>query len=128
MENNDGNDTNKHKISNSFVSALPDDGEGEDEEVTELDDRGGAVDSDLDLNDDDDEDENMLMKKGNEPEQPLWVLPLYSMLPPQKQKLVSCMRKSKAVLGEEEMEGVMIKKGLEEEDEERRVMSIEMIL
>lgn len=60
--------------------------------MTELDDRDGAVDSDLDLNDDDDDD-SMVTRKGSEPEQPLWVLPLYSMLPPQKQKLVSCMRK-----------------------------------
>ncbi|KAK3878836.1 hypothetical protein Pcinc_016552 [Petrolisthes cinctipes] len=77
----------------SFISALPDDGEGEEEEdeeamVTELDDRDGAVDSDLDLNDDDDNDDGGIVKRGSEPEQPMWVLPLYSMLTPDKQKMV----------------------------------------
>uniref|UniRef100_A0A0N7Z9S6 RNA helicase n=1 Tax=Scylla olivacea TaxID=85551 RepID=A0A0N7Z9S6_SCYOL len=71
----------------NFVSALPDDGEGElDEGGTELEDRGitDYGDSDLDLDGDEEEEENG--PRGNE--QPLWVLPLYSLLPPEKQQLV----------------------------------------
>lgn len=70
------------------MSALPDDGEGElDEGVAELEDRGAIDhgDSDADLLDEDDEEEDGPRKD----EQPLWVLPLYSLLPPEKQQLVS---------------------------------------
>ncbi|KAK4290124.1 hypothetical protein Pmani_036961 [Petrolisthes manimaculis] len=85
----------------SFVSALPDDGDGEEEEeedddggegeggaATTLDDRDGALDSDLDLNDDDNDLNDGVIKRGGEREQAMWVLPLYSMLTPDKQKMV----------------------------------------
>ncbi|XP_047494432.1 probable ATP-dependent RNA helicase kurz [Penaeus chinensis] len=67
-----------------FVSAFPDDAEGE---VDELEDRGAddRDDSDLDLDEDDEGEEE---GKGGEPEQPMWVVPLYSMLPPEKQQMV----------------------------------------
>ncbi|XP_063612684.1 probable ATP-dependent RNA helicase kurz [Penaeus indicus] len=71
-----------------FVSAFPDDAEGEvDDFLPELEDRGAddRDDSDLDLDDDDEGEEE---GKGGEPEQPMWVVPLYSMLPPEKQQMV----------------------------------------
>ena len=73
----------------SFVSALPDDGEGElDEGAGELDDRGitDHADSDDDLLEEDEDEEEGRPRRN---EQPLWVLPLYSLLPPEKQQLVS---------------------------------------
>lgn len=71
-----------------FVSAFPDDAEGEvDDFLPELEDRGAddRDDSDLDLDEDDEGEEE---GKGGEPEQPMWVVPLYSMLPPEKQQMV----------------------------------------
>lgn len=71
-----------------FVSAFPDDAEGEVEDfLPELEDRGAddRDDSDLDLEEDD---EGEAEGRGDEPEQPMWVVPLYSMLPPEKQQMV----------------------------------------
>lgn len=75
-------------LQSSFVSAFPDDAEGEVEDfLPELEDRGAdnRDDSDLDLEEDD---EGEAEGRGDEPEQPMWVVPLYSMLPPEKQQMV----------------------------------------
>ncbi|XP_042856510.1 probable ATP-dependent RNA helicase kurz [Penaeus japonicus] len=70
-----------------FVSAFPDDAEGEVEDfMTEIEDRGVVdhEDSDLDLDEEEEDEEG----RRNELEQPMWVVPLYSMLPPEKQQMV----------------------------------------
>lgn len=68
------------------MSALPDDGEGElDEGMAELEDRGAIDHGDSDIDPLDEEDEEEGPRRD---EQPLWVLPLYSLLPPEKQQLV----------------------------------------
>nr|XP_053631312.1 probable ATP-dependent RNA helicase kurz [Cherax quadricarinatus] len=77
----------------NFISALPDDAEGDlAGDVADLEDRGAVDfdDSDLDLDDDDDDAVLSSKKFGaqEEPEQSLWVLPLYSMLPPERQQMV----------------------------------------
>ncbi|XP_050728127.1 probable ATP-dependent RNA helicase DHX37 [Eriocheir sinensis] len=72
----------------NFISALPDDAEGEvDDGIGELEDRGAidCGDSDLDLDLEEEGEDNEGPRGG---EQPLWVLPLYSLLPPERQQLV----------------------------------------
>lgn len=56
--------------------------------MAELEDRGAidCGDSDLDLDLEEEDEENEGPRGG---EQPLWVLPLYSLLPPERQQLVS---------------------------------------
>lgn len=54
--------------------------------MTEIEDRGVVdhEDSDLDLDEEEEDEEG----QRNELEQPMWVVPLYSMLPPEKQQMV----------------------------------------
>lgn len=78
----------------SFISTLPDDVDGDlAEDLAGFEDRGimDHDESDLDLNDDDDDEMGKTKTFGeqDEPEQSLWVLPMYSMLPPEKQRMVS---------------------------------------
>lgn len=78
----------------NFISALPDDAEGDfAHDMAGIEDRGilDHDESDLDLIDDDDEDEfgnSKTLQERDEQEQSLWVLPMYSMLPPEKQQMV----------------------------------------
>ncbi|KAG7167518.1 ATP-dependent RNA helicase kurz-like [Homarus americanus] len=77
----------------NFSSALPDDAEGDfAEDVADLEDRGAVDHGDSDLDLDEEEYDIIAGKKRfgeqGEPEQPLWVLPLFSMLPPEKQQMV----------------------------------------
>ncbi|XP_045588877.2 probable ATP-dependent RNA helicase kurz [Procambarus clarkii] len=78
----------------NFISALPDDAEDDlAGNIADLEDRGAVDfgDSDLDLDDVDDDDamsSRMKFGEHDEPEQPLWVLPMYSMLPPERQQMV----------------------------------------
>ncbi|KAK7086027.1 ATP-dependent RNA helicase dhx37 [Halocaridina rubra] len=68
-----------------FVSALPDDA---DMDIAEDAHQDVGNDSDLDLGDDIDEIEGHGLSKHKELEQPMWVLPLYSVLPPDRQQMV----------------------------------------
>ncbi|CAL4154963.1 unnamed protein product, partial [Meganyctiphanes norvegica] len=70
-----------------FVSALPDDEEHEEADTLDSD-NDPLEDSDLDLNDEDEEQSSGPKFGADKDQQPLWVLPMYSMLPPERQRAI----------------------------------------